>query len=928
MARVSYGDDVKARVKILLERFLAYANYELENSEHFKIDDNWETPQQVIVRTQLRVLGELSGLSKEQVREALNTLKGFLGILEDLREHKRGSEDWHFRLKLWHDKSDKHGNLQKFDTEWQSKREELPGVQREKGRKAQLSPTRYQNIPWSGVTKFVGRETELQNLHRLLQKNQQVVTERSRSIIAAIAGMGGVGKTELALQYANLHRETYQGGICWLSALQDVGVQLVQFAVNKLQLNIPDDLDLVGRVQHCLEKWHQGEVLLVIDNVTNYRDEVRCYLESVPSRFKQLITTREKLQPPIVRLDLDVLTPLAAMQLLKSIVGRERLRREALVARKLCKWLGYLPLGLELVGRYLLGDEELTLAQMLQDLENERLQHQALEEVPQEMAVKLGVAAAFELSWRRLRENAQRLGCLLSLFALAPIPWELVEDITINNAAQDWKKARRDLLQLHLLQPKGEGIYQLHPLLREFFQDKLTGLEQAEEFKRSFCRVMVAVAKDIPQVPTIQQIKNVAPAIPHLVAVADNLIQYVSDEDLFWVFTGNAFFYDGQGLYDKAEPWYKQCLEATRERLGEEHPDVATSLNNLAALYRYQGKYSQAEPLFIQALDLMRHLLGEEHPSVATSLSNLAELYFSQGKYSQAEPLFIQALDLMRRSLGEEHPSVATSLNHLAGLYFSQGKYSQAEPLFIQALDLMRRLLGEEHPSVATSLNNLALLYDSQGKYSQAEPLFIQALDLTRHLLGEEHPSVATSLNNLALLYDSQGKYSQAEPLFIQALDLMRRSLGEEHPDVAFSLNNLAALYRSQGKYSQAEPLFIQTLALRRRSLGEEHPDVAFSLNNLAALYRSQGKYSQAEPLFIQALDLTRRSLGEEHPSVATSLNNLAALYRSQGRYSEAEPLYIQALDISERQLGVNHPNTVIVRKNLADLRDSIKSQQ
>ncbi|MEH2125777.1 FxSxx-COOH system tetratricopeptide repeat protein, partial [Nostoc sp.] len=713
------------------------------------------------------------------------------------------------------------------------------------------------------MVKFVGREAELQNLHEMLQENNQVA-------IAAVAGMGGVGKTELALQYAYSHRVTYQGGICWLSALQDVGAQLVQFACNKMRLNPPENLDLIGKVQHCLTEWHEGEVLLVIDNVTNYREEVRCYLESVPSRFKQLITTREKLQPPIVLLDLDLLKPLAAMKLLESIVGKERLRREPLVARRLCKWLGYLPLGLELVGRYLLGDEELTLAEMLQDLENERLKNESLDEARPEMTAKLGVAAAFELSWRRLRENAQLLGCLLSLFALAPISWNLVERITINNETQNWKKARRDLLQLHLLQYKGERIYQLHPLLREFFQYKLTGLEQAEELKRSLCRVMVAVAKDIPDSANLEQINDVTPAITHLAEVANNLIQYIGDDDLPWVFVGNARFYNGQGLYNQALPWYEQCLEVTKKRLSEEHPDVAGSLNNLAELYRSQGRYSEAEPLYIQALALRRKLLGEEHPDVAGSLNNLALLYYSQGRYSEAEPLYIQALALWRKLLGEEHPDVALSLNNLALLYYSQGRYSEAEPLYIQALALWRKLLGEEHPDVAQSLNNLAALYYSQGRYSEAKPLYIQAWALRRKLLGEEHPDVAQSLNNLAELYRSQGRYSEAEPLYIKALALWRKLLGEEHPDVAQSLNNLAALYYSQGRYSEAEPLLIQALALWRKLLGEEHPSVATSLNNLAALYRSQGRYSEAEPLLIQALALWRKLLGEEHPSVAT----------------------------------------------------------
>ncbi|MEH1766917.1 MAG: tetratricopeptide repeat protein [Nostoc sp.] len=768
------------------------------------------------------------------------------------------------------------------------------------------------------MVEFIGREAELQNLHEMLQENNQVV-------IAAIAGMGGLGKTELALQYAMAHREIYKGGICWLLAKTgDVGIQVVQFARTQLDLNPPQylDGDLPSQVEYCWQHWREGDVLLVLDDVGEYQ-QVKPYLPPPFSRFKVLITTREKLQPPIVRLDLDVLTSLAAMQLFESIIGRERLRREHLVAEKLCKWLGYLPLGLELVGRYLLGDEELSLAEMLQYLENERLKNESLDETRPEMTAKLGVAAAFELSWRRLRKNDQLLGCLLSLFALAPIPWKLVEAITIADEAQDWKKARRDLLQLHLLQYKGEKIYQLHPLLREFFQDKLTGLEQVEELKRSLCRVMVAVAKDIPETPTLEQITGVSPAIPHIAEVANHLIQYLSNDDLIWPFIGNALFYNGQGLYNQALPWYEQCLKVTKKRLGEEHPDIATSLNNLAGLYYSQGKYSEAEPLYIQALALYRKLLGEEHPSVAASLNNLANLYESQGRYSKAEPLYIQTLALRRKLLPEEHPHVAQSLNNLAYLYRDQGRYSEAEPLYIQALALRRQLLGESHPSVALSLNNLAYLYESQGRYSEAEPLFIQALALRRQLLGESHPHVAQSLNNLAYFYKSQGRYSEAEPLHIQALALTRKLLGESHPDVASRLNNLAALYHDQGRYSEAEPLYIQALALGRKLLGKSHPDVASRLNNLAELYRAQGRYSEAEPLHIQALALRRQLLGESHPDIAQSLNNLASLYNSQGRYSEAEPLFIQALALRRQLLGESHPDIAQSLNNLASLYNS-----
>ncbi|TVP64280.1 MAG: tetratricopeptide repeat protein, partial [Nodularia sp. (in: Bacteria)] len=564
-----------------------------------------------------------------------------------------------------------------------------------------------QNLPLSGVVKFVGRDEELQKLHQLLQENNQVA-------IAAIAGMGGLGKTELALQYAMTQHETYKGGICWLQPkAEDVGVQLVQFARTHLDLNPPEEFDLPAQqVQFCLRNWREGDVLLVVDDVTDYQ-QVKTYLNGLSSRFRVLMTTRQLLGASIKQLPLDVLQPDAALELLRSLLGEtpERIERELDVANHLCEWLGYLPLGLELVGRYL-ARKDLSLSDMMGRLEKKRLDERALSKSKSDddMTALLGVKAAFELSWQELTEDDQQLGCLLSLFAAAPIPWKLVEQCLPEEDEEDLEEIRDDhLLYLHLLQRKGEGIYQLHPLLREFFQSKLKSLDQVEKFKRSVCQVMVAVAKEIPDTPTLEEIKAVSLAIPHLAEVANHLIQYVSDEYLISPFISLGSFYKGQGLYTLAEPWYEQCLSTAQDRLGDNHPDIATSLNNLASLYYSQGRYDQAEPLYLQALELFKRLLGDNHPDIASSLNNLALLYNSQGRYDddQAEPLFLQALALRKRLLGDNHPDIATSLNNLALLYNSQGRYDQAEPLFLQALELDKRLLGDNHPSVAQSLNNL-----------------------------------------------------------------------------------------------------------------------------------------------------------------------------------------------------------------------------
>ena len=493
--------------------------------------------------------------------------------------------------------------------------------------------------------------------------------------------------------------------------------------------------------------------------------------------------------------ELDALKPLAAMKLLKSLVVRERLQQEAWVARRICKFLGYLPLALELVGRYLDKMPDLSLETLLKRLEKKRVEHEPVVNANSLMPDEYGIFEAFELSWEQLDENAQSFGCLLSLCALADIPLS-VETIEDNKKQELNEKAIADLLELHLLQQKNKGIYRLNPQIRQLFRMKLDKSSEADEAKTKFAAMMLEVAKLIPQQLNPEHILNLTPHIPHITEVATHLSEYLSDDNLITLFTKLAWFYQGQGLYQQAEPWLQRCVELTQNRLGLEHIDVATSLNNLAALYETTGRYREAEPLLEKALALRKRLLGEEHNDVATSLSYLALIYEYTGRYSEAEPLYQQALELWKRLVGEEHPHVATSLNNLGALYCYTKRYSEAEPLFKQALKLRKRLLGDNHVDVATSLNNLAQLYESTGSYKQAEPLYEQALELSKRLLGNNHPDVAISLNNLAALYRHTRRYRKAKPLFEKALKICERTLGISHPTTMTVRANYASFLR------------------------------------------------------------------------------------------------------------------------------------
>ncbi|MGB8856872.1 MAG: tetratricopeptide repeat protein [Burkholderiales bacterium] len=289
---------------------------------------------------------------------------------------------------------------------------------------------------------------------------------------------------------------------------------------------------------------------------------------------------------------------------------------------------------------------------------------------------------------------------------------------------------------------------------------------------------------------------------------------------------------------------YQYYLEAVRLQ-----PENALYLNMAGRITFDMGHYQEALPFFVKGLDIREKSLGPEHPNVATSINNLAALYDAQGDYAKAEPLHQRALTIREMALGPEHPDVAASLINLAALYKSRDQYAKAEPMYQRALAILEKARGPEHPAVAISLNNLAMFYQDQGDYAKAVPLHQRALAIREKALGIEHPAVAISLNNLAGFYLNQGNDAKAEPFYQRALTILEKALGPEHPDVATNLNNLAGLYHSQGDYAKAAPLYQRALAIREKALGPEHSTVATILDKYAVLLRKMERNNEASQL-------------------------------------------------------------------------------
>ncbi|NNJ12111.1 tetratricopeptide repeat protein [Chloroflexales bacterium ZM16-3] len=804
-------------------------------------------------------------------------------------------------------------------------------------------------VPYPLNPLFRGRDAELAELERALLSGDAGTV----AVLPALSGTGGIGKTQLASEFAHRQRDQFPGGIFWVSMEQpDQVASQVAACAGTGGLNLPGwaEMSFEERLAAVRHAWTAPVCrLLVFDNL----EEPRLLAEWRPvgGEARVLITTRRGTWARSSGVQAVPLPTLARPESVRLLLAPrygdqvETQLADSTTAQEvdaIAETVGDLPLALALAGAYLEQTPSLSLAGYRARLGEALLAHPSLdadldEGLPTQHAAS--VAATIALSYdqialapvpvrgvgtwlRRLLgvtpkpDSALTLLQRLAQFAPAPIPQRLLVrliDCDPDDEAQAAKvdASLRRLVTVGLIERLSEGEAVLHRLVAAFVRG------QDGDAAASVGHAADRLIKEVAAINRAGYPLRGQPYLVHLRGLAARAAHMEAGQAAT-LLLNLGYLLKAQGDLTGARSLYERALAMRERTLGPTHPDTASSLNNLASLLQAQGDLAGARPILERALAMREQALGPTHPDTALSLNNLASLLQDQGDVAGARPLYERALAIWEQALGPTHPATASSLNNLASLLQDQGDLAGARPLYERALAMREQALGPTHPDTASSLNNLAGLLKAQGDLAGARPLYERALVMTERALGPTHPDTASSLNNLAGLLKAQGDLAGARPLYERALAMREQALGPTHPDTASSLSNLASLLQAQGDLVGARPLLERALTITERALGPTHPATASSLNNLAGLLQAQGDLAGARPLYERALAIWEQALGPTHPDTALSLNNLASLLQAQGDLAGARPLYERALAIWEQALGPTHPNTQQVRANLA----------
>jgi Tetratricopeptide repeat/TIR domain len=791
-----------------------------------------------------------------------------------------------------------------------------------------------------GSPRFVGRVSELWDLHEHLQAHKiSQVTGTGREEVALI-GFGGIGKSLLAEEYAYSFGPAYPGGIYWLSATDAVGgdesVLLDNLAAiaAALELNLEDRPEpAVLRHRMALALAEHERALWIVDDLPAGLAPAELQSWLAPhEQAATLITTRSSAYSALPQISLHVLDRQLALLLLTA--GLEPSSEEEWEAARLIasELLGGHAQSLDVarsqIGLHPGGSAYREFVQRTRKTSVvERLEHAARITAELPSGHETSIVATMHTAIEGLGEDARDLLRTAGELAVAPIDLDLAARVIageaqIRHAAADrldggLSQLRQSSLARPAVTAGGESAFFVHGLVSAVARHIDTAPERAAALCARATAVLAewfSTREDLHDQARAPQLESRVTHARHVTGVLDR----TADANVAALGSWLAHLDYERGAYSGAQTLGEQVLAAFERLLGEEHPDTLTSKNDLAATLRAKGELAAARRLQEEVLAAFERLQGEEHPDTLASKHELALTLYAHGELAAARRLQEEMLAACERLLGEEHSDTLTGKSNLALTLRAQGELAAARRLQEEVLAARARLLGDEHPATLIGKDNLAATLHDQGELAAARRLQEEVLAARERLLGDEHPATLASKDNLSVTLHEQGELAAARRLQEEVLAARERLLGKEHRDTLTVKNNLASTLHEQGDLAAARRLLEELATAFERLLGDEHLDTLASKDNLSVTLHEQGELAPARRLQEEVLAARERLLGEEHPDTLKGKSNLAATLHDQGDMAAARRLQEEVLAARERLLGEEHPDSLASKDNLS----------
>ncbi|PVF95186.1 TPR-like protein [Serendipita vermifera] len=724
---------------------------------------------------------------------------------------------------------------------------------------------------------FIGRQDILDRLHEIHVMRPN--SEDKYPAISVLVGLGGSGKTQIALQFAK--------------QFERLNPDLLVFFVDaSSEDRIKEDYQAIILVQ-----WFSGTEqtwLIIADNADDPSIDLHPFIPRSP-RGHFIITSRNTNQGLMARKHTsltDALELSESVKLLLDVSGYALNDANIERATAIVMALGYLPLAIVQAAGYIFKHKCLSSYLDIYNESKEDLLSQRAKELPQ--GYNLSVVTTLEMSFNKLSANAKEILKILSFLHNTSIAHSIIMKAVKSNffyasgkakeadsgrfndikheseelckifcTKGKWSEAEfynmiEPCLQYSLLHSTvtedDHQFYSMHILVQSWLQlqsDSHDGVSP-----KSLAQRMLLATVD--ENSSYQYFDVYGTILPHLRAFSGTPHEFATDNILLY-----PVFFDS-GNYTIAHLHLMAYIDMARTQVRRDSPEILQAFCYRTLSLTRLGRYHESLEAGTEAVELCTKALGKEDPLTLRTMHHLASACSSIGEYKRGQELNEEVLIIRKRVFGPEHDDTLKSMHNLAVDYARLGQYQDSQRLQEEELSLRIRVSGYEHPDTLWSMASLAGKYSNLGLYNKAQELNVKVVSLRKKVLGPEHPNTLWSMNSLATNYSDLGLYDKAREMNAEVLSLHKKVLGPEHLDTLRSMSSLATNYSDLGLYDKAREMIAEVLSLRKKTLGPEHPNTLWSMNSLATNYSDLGLYDKAREMNAEVLSLRKKVLGPD----------------------------------------------------------------